>query len=75
MAAWKADPLERGRVALLVTALRAEVLAPARVAELRKSNAARLSLGRFLAQVGERWGLPLVDAMKCGGITPVRPGA
>jgi hypothetical protein len=75
VSAWKADPLKHYRVALLVTAVRAELLAPARVIELRKSNAARLSLGQFLAQVGERWGLPLVDAMKRGGVTPIRPGA
>jgi hypothetical protein len=70
---WKAQPLKAHRVALLVTALRAHVLTPAVATELRKSNAQRISLGHFLAQVGERWGMPLVEALHKLGVTPVRP--
>jgi hypothetical protein len=72
---WKADPLKAHRVALLVTAVRAHVLLPAISTELRKSNAQRISLGHFLAQVGERWGMPLAEALHKVGVTPVRPGA
>lgn len=71
---WKADPLKAHRVALLVTAVRAHVLLPAISTELRKSNAQRMSLGHFLAQVGERWGVPLAEALHKVGVTPVRPG-
>lgn len=71
---WKTQPLKAHRVALLVTAVRAHVLAPAVATELRKSNAQRISLGHFLAQVGERWGMPLVEALHKLGVTPVRPG-
>lgn len=70
---WKSDPAKRHRVALLVTAVRAHVLTAHVASELRKSNAARLSLGHFLLQVGERWGVPLVEALQKVGITPVRP--
>jgi hypothetical protein len=70
---WKNDSSKRHRVALLVTAVRAHVLAPHLASELRKSNAARLSLGHFLLQVGERWGVPLVEALQKSGITPIRP--
>ncbi|MDQ3035463.1 MAG: ATPase, partial [Myxococcota bacterium] len=70
---WKAQPGKHHRVALLVTAVRAHVLAPHIAAELRKSNAQRLSLGHFLLQVGERWGMPLADALQKVGVTPIRP--
>ncbi|MCB9617934.1 MAG: hypothetical protein H6724_00630 [Sandaracinus sp.] len=70
---WKNAPDKRHRVALLVTALRARILTPQAAIELRKSNAARLSLGHLLAQLGERFGLPLVEAMQRAGVTPIRP--
>lgn len=70
---WKASPQKQHRVALLVTAVRAHVLAPHVAAELRRSNAQRLSLGHFLLQVGERWGLPLAEALQKIGVTPIRP--
>ncbi|HEX6241241.1 MAG TPA: ATPase, partial [Polyangiales bacterium] len=70
---WKAQPLKAHRVALLVTAVRAHVLSPAVATELRKGSAQRISLGHFLAQVGERWGLPLAEALHKLGVTPVRP--
>jgi hypothetical protein len=41
--------------------------------ELRKSNAARQSLGHFLLQLGERWGLPLAETLQKAGVTPIRP--
>jgi len=71
--AWKADPIKQYRIGLLVTAVRAFVLAPHLSAELRRSNAQRASLGHFLAQVGERWGIPLVEALQKVGVNPIRP--
>lgn len=70
---WKSQPGKHHRIALLVTAVRAHVLAPHVAADLRKSNAQRLSLGHFLLQVGERWGMPLADALQKVGVTPIRP--
>ena len=70
---WKRSPAKQHRVALLVTAVRAHVLAPHVAAELRRSNAQRLSLGHFLLQVGERWGMPLAEALQKIGVTPIRP--
>jgi len=70
---WKASPSKHHRIALLTTAVRAHVLAPHVAAELRKSNAQRLSLGHFLLQVGERWGFPLAEALQKIGATPIRP--
>jgi len=70
---WKAAPSKHHRIALLATAVRAHVLAPHVAAELRKSNAQRLSLGHFLLQVGERWGFPLAEALQKIGATPIRP--
>jgi hypothetical protein len=72
---WKTQPIKHHRIALLVTALRAYVLAPSHAAELRKSNAQRSSLGHFLLQVGERWGVPLAKALQKIDVTPVRPSA
>ncbi|MDB4989164.1 MAG: hypothetical protein JWN04_4342 [Myxococcaceae bacterium] len=70
---WKTLPSKHHRIALLVTAVRAFVLAPHVATELRKSNAQRASLGHFLLQVGERWGLPLADALQKINVTPIRP--
>jgi hypothetical protein len=71
--AWKTDASKQGRVGLLVTAVRAQVLTPHVAADLRRSNAQRMSLGHFLVQVGERWGMPLVEALQKVGVTPIRP--
>jgi len=70
---WKNEPKKHHRIALLVTAVRAHVLQAHVATELRKSNAQRLSLGHFLLQVGERWGLPLAEALQKVGVTPIRP--
>lgn len=70
---WKASPGKHHRIALLATAVRAHVLQPHVAAELRKSNAQRLSLGHFLLQIGERWGFPLAEALQKVGVTPIRP--
>ncbi|HEX5661678.1 MAG TPA: MoxR family ATPase [Polyangiales bacterium] len=72
---WKTQPLKGHRIALLVTALRARITQAPVALELRKSNAARVSLGHLLLQLGERWGLPLAEALHKVGVTPVRPGA
>ncbi len=71
--AWKAEPSKQHRIGLLVTSVRAHVLNAHIAAELRRSNAQRMSLGHFLAQVGDRWGMPLVDALQKVGVTPIRP--
>jgi hypothetical protein len=70
---WKQQPGKQHRVGLLVTAVRAHVLTPHIASELRKSNAQRLSLGHFLMQLGERWGLPLAEALHKVSVTPIRP--
>ncbi len=74
LAAWRADPNRRHRVALAVTALRAYLEQPARLPELKRSNVARQCLGHVLMQLPERDALPLVETLKRVGITPVRPG-
>jgi hypothetical protein len=74
VAAWKADPNKHHRVGLLVTALRAYIQQPQHLSDIKKSNPMRASLGHFLAQVGERWGLPLVETMQRVGVIPIRPG-
>jgi hypothetical protein len=70
---WKAHPHKYHRLSLLVTAVRAFVLSPQNALDLRKSNAQRLSLGHFLLQIGERWGMPLAEALQKVGVTPIRP--
>jgi hypothetical protein len=70
---WKAQPDKHHRVGLLVTAVRIHVTTPHVATELRKSNAQRLSLGHFLLQLGERWGVPLAEALQKAGVTPIRP--
>jgi MoxR-like ATPase len=70
---WKTLSAKHHRVGLLVTAVRAHVLMPHVALELRKSNAQRASLGHFLLQIGERWGLPLAEALHKVGVTPIRP--
>ena len=64
LAAWRREPVKRHRVALAITALRAHLSDPARLADLKRSNTARAALGHVL-----------VDTLKRVGITPVRPGA
>jgi hypothetical protein len=75
IAAWRGDSTKRHRVTLAVTALRAFLTQPSRLAELKKSNIARTSLGQLLVQLSERDALPLVETLKRVGITPVRPGS
>ncbi len=73
VAAWKADRSKHHRVALLVTAVASHVARTEVALQLRKSNAQRLSLGHFLLQIGEKWGMPLVDVLRKVGVTPIRP--
>jgi MoxR-like ATPase len=75
IAAWRAEPTKRHRVTLAVTALRAFISQPSRLAELKRSNVARTSLGQVLVQLPERDALALVETLKRIGITPVRPGS
>jgi hypothetical protein len=73
VAAWGADPFRRHRAGLVVTAVRAYLEQHPSLPDVRKSNAVRTSLGQLLAQVDERWAMPLVLSMKKLGITPIRP--
>jgi hypothetical protein len=74
VAAWKNDPLKHHRIALLVTSLRAYLQHPQNLADIKRSNPMRASLGHLLAQLGEKWGMPLVETMQKVGVTPIRPG-
>ena len=74
IADWRKDPLKQHRIALAVTALRAFLEQPARLAELKRSNVARACLGHLLVQLPQKEALPLVDTLKRLGITPIRPG-
>lgn len=74
IADWRKDPLKQHRIALAVTALRAFLEQPARLAELKRSNVARTCLGHVLVQLPQKEALPLVDTLKRLGITPIRPG-
>lgn len=73
--AWKNNPVQHHRVALAITALRAYVAEPTRLAEMKRSNVVRTSLGHLLAQLHEKHAMPLVDTLRRIGVTPVRPGA
>lgn len=73
VASWINDPQKHHRVALLVTALKVHLPSRADLPEIKRSNGPRASLGQFLAQVGTRWGAPLVETLQRTGITPLRP--
>ena len=73
--AWKNNPLQHHRVGLAITALRAHLEQPSKLAELKRSNVARTCLGQLLIQLREAHALPLVDTLRRVGITPVRPGS
>jgi hypothetical protein len=74
LAAWRADSSKQHRVLLAVTGLRAFITQPSRLAELKRSNVARQSLGHLLMALHERHAMPLVETLKRIGVTPVRPG-
>lgn len=73
--AWRNDAQKRHRVTLAVTALRAFLSEPSRLADLKRSNVARTCLGQLLLRLPEREAMPLVETLKRVGITPIRPGA
>ncbi len=75
IAAWRGDPLKRHRITLAITALRAFLAQPSRLADLKKSNLVRTSLGQLLVRLPEKDALPLVETLRRIGITPVRPGS
>jgi hypothetical protein len=72
--AWAGEGVKQHRVGLAVTALSAHLSQNARLAELKRSNVVRVSLGVLLAELPERWALDLVATCKRLGITPIRPG-
>ena len=74
IASWRSDTGKQHRIALAVTGLRAFIAQPSRLAELKRSNIARQSLGHLLMALHERHAMPLVETLKRVGITPVRPG-
>jgi hypothetical protein len=71
--AWRASPSQGYRLGLAVTALRAHLENQAKLVEVKRSNVVRTSLGLLLADLPERWAMPLVDTLLKLGITPVRP--
>lgn len=73
--AWRNEPMKQHRISLVVTALRSHIEQPTKLAELKKNNVARTSLGHVLVQLHERHAMPLVETLKRVGITPVRPGS
>lgn len=73
IAAWRGDPVKQHRIALAITALRAFIESPTRLAEMKRSNVARTSLGHLLVRLHEKHAMPLVETLKRVGITPVRP--
>jgi len=75
LAAWRNDLTKQHRVALAVTALRAHLEQPARLADLKRSNTARTALGHVLVALKEKHAMPLVETLRRLGITPVRPGS
>lgn len=75
LATWRSDSSKQHRIALAITGLRAFIEQPSRLAELKRSNVARQSLGHLLVALHERHAMPLVETLKRIGITPVRPGA
>jgi len=74
IAALRADPMKRHRIALAVTALCAFIESPTRLAELKRSNVARTCLGLVLVELPEREAMRLATVLRRVGITPVRPG-
>ena len=70
---WKNDPIKHHRLALAVTALRVHMDQPARLADLKRSNVVRTSLGHLLTQLPEKHAMPLVETLRRIGVTPVRP--
>jgi len=73
LVAWKNDALKHHRVALAITALRAHLEQPSRLADVKRSNVVRTCLGQLLAQLREAHAMPLVETLKRIGVTPVRP--
>jgi hypothetical protein len=72
---WRSEPTKRHRISLATTALRAFIEQPARLPEIKRSNAARTCLGHLLVRIPEKDAMALVETLKRVGITPVRPGS
>jgi hypothetical protein len=70
---WCSEPLQGHRAMLAATVLKSHLEQHPNLAELRRNNSARTSLGVVLAHLGSRFGVPLVDTLLKLGITPVRP--
>jgi hypothetical protein len=73
ISAWRADPVKQHRIALAITALRAYMEQPSRLADMKRSNVVRTSLGHLLVQLREKQAMPLIETLKRIGVTPVRP--
>ena len=74
---WLRDASKLHRVLLLASSLRrhVECLKPGKeLNRIRNSNGARGSLGRFLTQIGPRWGKPLKETLSRLDITPLGCG-
>lgn len=68
-----AEPLKQHRVALIVTALCSFLERHQKLADMKRSNPVRVSLGGLLVDLPERWAMDLVSMCKRLGITPIRP--
>ena len=75
VASLRQDPVRRHRIALVVTALCAFIESPSRLAELKRSNVARMCLGQVLLDLPEKEAVVLATTLRRVGVTPVRPGA
>ncbi len=67
------EPLKQHRVAFVVTALCSFLERHPKLADVKRSNPVRISLGGLLVDLPERWALDLVGTCKRLGITPIRP--
>jgi hypothetical protein len=67
------EPLKQHRLAFIVTALCSFLERNPKLADIKRSNPVRVSLGGLLVDLPERWALDLVATCKRLGITPVRP--
>lgn len=71
IAAWQADPLRQHRVRALATAVALHIDHAPHVARLRRSDGARVALGRFLRLVGEETGAALREVLRKHLIEPL----
>jgi hypothetical protein len=67
------EPFKQHRIAFVITALCSYLERHPKLADVKRSNPVRASLGGLLVDLPERWALDLVGTCKRLGITPIRP--